>query len=61
MADGSAYIVEFYANWCGYCQRFATEYEEFAESVDKELEGLKVARVDVDDNPGLTARFMISR
>lgn len=26
----NAWLVEFYANWCGYCQRFAPSWKEFA-------------------------------
>ncbi|KAK2161778.1 hypothetical protein LSH36_110g05093 [Paralvinella palmiformis] len=29
----AAWVVEFYATWCGHCQRFAPVYKDFARSV----------------------------
>lgn len=38
------WIVEFYSNWCGYCQRFAPHWKEFAAEVKnwKDVVGIGV-------------------
>lgn len=32
----NVWLVEFYNSWCGFCQRFAPTWKEFAESVHGE-------------------------
>ncbi|KAI8809361.1 thioredoxin-like protein [Cladochytrium replicatum] len=55
------YLIEFYANWCGYCRSFAPEYDNLADKVKSELPHVKLARVDIDSSPIVTARFFVSR
>jgi thioredoxin 1 len=49
-------LVDFWAGWCSPCKALAPTLEEIA----AELEGkAHVAKVDVDENGGLTNRFAI--
>jgi len=53
-SDGLA-MVDFWATWCGPCRMVAPIVEELAdEYADK---GLKVAKLDVDANPSISARY----
>ena len=47
-------LVDFWATWCGPCRMIAPVVAQIAE----EQEGaVKVGKVDVDEQPGLAARF----
>jgi thioredoxin len=49
-------LVDFFADWCGPCKAMAPALEQVA----SEMQGkLKVVKVDVDQNPGITARYGI--
>ena len=49
-------VVDFFAEWCGPCKAMAPALELVA----KEMAGkVKVVKVDVDHNPGITQKYRI--
>ena len=50
-------MVDFWAEWCGPCRMVSPVVEELAQ--DYADQGVRVAKVDVDNNPSTASRFGI--
>lgn len=55
-ARNGVVVVEFSAQWCGGCRKFAAPYEKLI----KELSTTSFCAVDVDQSPELVASFSVS-
>lgn len=47
-------IVDFWAEWCGPCKMIAPSLEELSEQFEGKV---KVAKLNIDENPELAAQF----
>lgn len=50
-------IVDFWAVWCGPCRQLSPVLEELGEKYSDQV---TVAKVNVDDNPGIAAQYGIT-
>jgi thioredoxin 1 len=57
LAANPPVLVDFYATWCGPCQMIAPVIEQLANEYAGKV---RVAKVDVDDAPGVAARYGIT-
>lgn len=49
-------LIDFYADWCGPCKAIHPTLEKLAEEFDGKA---TIAKVNVDENPELSAQFKI--
>ena len=49
-------LIDFWAEWCGPCRQLTPILEEIA---SEKAGALKIAKVNVDDNPELQRRFEV--
>ena len=50
-------LVDFWASWCGPCRMIAPIVDQLAEEFDEKV---KVAKLNVDENSELAARYQVS-
>ncbi|CAO3580191.1 unnamed protein product [Absidia cylindrospora] len=56
------WVMEFYANWCGYCTHFAPVFDIVEENIrtTNYHHPIYFGKVNINENPALAARFFVS-
>ncbi len=55
-AKQGAYVIDFWAAWCGPCKMFAPVFEKLSD----EINDVSFCKVNVDDEPELAAKLRIA-
>ncbi|KAL0582566.1 Protein disulfide-isomerase A4 [Plecturocebus cupreus] len=58
--DADSILVELYVPWCGYCKKFASEYNKAAKEHSKFSPPIPPAKVDTTTETDLAKRFDVS-
>jgi thioredoxin 1 len=53
---GGPVVVDFWAEWCGPCKMIAPALEEISKSLDGKV---KIVKLNVEENPGVAAKYGI--
>ena len=56
LADNKVVVLQFYADWCGPCKMIAPILDEVASAYEGKLQ---IAKMNVDDNRDVPAKFGI--
>ncbi len=58
MKSSKTVLVDFSASWCGPCQMMAPLIDDLAKDF-KDNDQVEVIKLDIDENPDITARYKV--